>query len=628
MSHTDPKGDSIAVSFSLTFLSQLLVTTTVVTVLTTFSIIPRYVRNSRCQSIFLLLIVLSVGGIAAWICHNLWLIPPVILFPLIVALIEGYSWAPWARINDVCVAQNVLALLLYSACVTFHSPGLLGWCIGVGIWVTQMLFALVSLAVTFDLWNVLGRRRFIERDRLLVVPDPVSWPSVCIQVAAYNEPTEMLAKTIKQLMQQDYPGRWMVQVIDNNTPDPHTWLPIQQLCQELGDQVQFIHLENWPGYKSGALNEGTRRLPSWVEVVAVVDADYLVEPDFLRATARHFADPQITFVQSPQHYREWQGIPYFEGLNYMYEYFFATYLIGRQEMNGVVCSGTMCLLRRRALEEVGGWDEESITEDAELSVRLLGRGGRGLYDHRCYGAGLMPFNFGSLKKQRFRWAFGNIHLLKKHWRLMLFGRDAKKGYQLNFKQRLCFCGIGSLYFAEVPAFISALLLMVTVFAAFLGWQIDFSLLNVALIGSLLLAGTAYTKTIWASKEATGCTYTQAIRAFIFSLALSWTTCIACLAAIVHRKGVFLRTPKVRSQQKWQQALQITSQEIVLSLGFLTIAMFATVHSAMSPLVGTLLALQAGVYGSAVVCALAAEGIWLGRAALRIVGELPEVKRLV
>src|SRR2546430_14268825 len=77
MSHTDPKGDSIAVSFSLTFLSQLLITTTVVTVLTTFSIIPRYVRNSRCQSIFLLLIVLSVGVTAAWICHNLWLIPPV-----------------------------------------------------------------------------------------------------------------------------------------------------------------------------------------------------------------------------------------------------------------------------------------------------------------------------------------------------------------------------------------------------------------------------------------------------------------------------------------------------------------------------------------------------------------------
>src|SRR5260370_33591069 len=120
MSHTDPKGDSIAVSFSLTFLSQLLVTTTVVTVLTTFSIIPRYVRNSRCQSIFLLLIVLSVGGIAAWICHNLWLILTVILFTLIVALIECYSWAQWARIIDVCDAKNVLDILLCTALYTYH----------------------------------------------------------------------------------------------------------------------------------------------------------------------------------------------------------------------------------------------------------------------------------------------------------------------------------------------------------------------------------------------------------------------------------------------------------------------------------------------------------------------------
>src|SRR5436305_9747188 len=593
---------------SLVFLKQLLLAVTVDTILTTFVMLPRCVRESRFQSIILLLIVLSTGNLSAWLFHNQWLILAVVLPPLLVCLIDC-SWSPWARINVACLIQNALVFLLFSGAAALNSSNLVMSLLGGIAWIAQVVSVLVTLFAAFDLLSVVGRSSFPERDRVLRVPEPVRWPSVCIQVPAHNEPPELLAQTISRLMRQDYPGRWMIQVVDNNTPDPRNWRPIQTFCQRWGDHVEFIHLDNWPGFKSGALNEGSRRLPAWVEAVAVIDADYLVEPNFLRATCRHFVDPRIAYVQTPQHYREWQGNAYLEGLNYMYEWFFSISMASRREMNGIVCFGSMCLIRRSALEQIGGWDEESITEDVELSVRLLGCGWRGVYDHRYYGAGLMPFDFNALKKQRFRWAFGMIQTLKKHWRLML-GLPSPEGYRLSLKQRLSFCGLGLQYFAEVPPLLLALLQVAIVLKYSLRGSIDASTLIIAVIGPIWLIGIAGVRTIWALREVTNCTRSQALGAFIFSLALSWTTAYACISACVSKKGVFLRTPKIHSQQKWQQAMRTTSQEIKLSLFFLSMAFIVLAYAFMLFPIVILLLFQSGVYAQAVVCACAADGIWL------------------
>jgi len=71
------------------------------------------------------------------------------------------------------------------------------------------------------------------------------------------------------------------------------------------------------------------------------------------------------------------------------------------------------------LQEIGGWDEWCITEDAEASLRILKAGYQSLYIRRTYGSGLIPFTFEGLKKQRFRWCFGGIQILKKHWLSLL-----------------------------------------------------------------------------------------------------------------------------------------------------------------------------------------------------------------
>src|SRR5438105_11959358 len=186
---------------------------------------------------------------------------------------------------------------------------------------------------------------------------------VALQIPTYNEPIDVLRPTLESLARVDYP-RLVVQVVDNNTTDPSVWRPLETLCEQLGPRFRFLHLEPWPGFKAGALNEATRRLPQEIEVVGIVDADYMVRPDFLRSTAPHFADPRVAFVQSAQHYRDWEDDSYLRGLFYSYRYFFDISMPARANRNAIIFAGTMGLIRRSVLEEIGGWNEECITEDA------------------------------------------------------------------------------------------------------------------------------------------------------------------------------------------------------------------------------------------------------------------------
>ncbi len=156
------------------------------------------------------------------------------------------------------------------------------------------------------------------------------------------------------------------------------------------------------------------------EIVGVVDSDYIVEPNYLRDLVGLFRDPEVAFVQTPQDSRDFEASDVYAKACYdAYRYFFRISMATRNEHNGIIFAGTMGLVRRDVLERTGGWDEWCITEDAELSLRVLNEGRRGLYVDRTYGRGLMPLDYEGLKKQRFRWAFGGMQILRLHWRKLL-----------------------------------------------------------------------------------------------------------------------------------------------------------------------------------------------------------------
>ncbi|HTW99186.1 MAG TPA: glycosyltransferase, partial [Acidimicrobiales bacterium] len=352
------------------------------------------------------------------------------------------AWLPltrhWGALAHVCWSTTTYLFVAYLAFMlwwTFASHlGAAGTTGAVVLWALEVAAALLGCAYLWELCDTLGRATWLRRveEGASVAVAEAFQPFVSLHVPAYNEPPEMVIETIASLLLLDYPS-YEVIVIDDNSNDESLWHPVRDWCQEHG--VKFVHLENWPGYKSGALNYALSNLiDPRAELVGVIDSDYQLDAQFLRRCGPLFADGRIGFIQAPQDYRDWQVAPFYRRLYYSYRYFFAVSQPSRNERDGAIFAGTMGLIRRRALEEAGGWDEWCITEDAELSLRLLRNGWSGLHVDRSFGKGVMPLTFEALKGQRFRWCFGGIQILRRNWRSMLPGPESAENH-LDLGQR-------------------------------------------------------------------------------------------------------------------------------------------------------------------------------------------------
>ena len=289
-----------------------------------------------------------------------------------------------------------------------------------------MFAALLACAYLWEICDALGSERWGRRVTATTTLPAIDaeLPFVSLHVPAHNEPPDMVIETLRALARLDYP-RYEIVVIDDNTDDERLWRPVQAWCAR--HRVKFAHLEDWPGYKSGALNYALRQLTDpAAELIGVVDSDYQLDRGFLRRCAPLFADTWVGFVQAPQDYRDWRHARYYRRLYYSYQYFFSVSQPSRNERDGAIFAGTMGLIRRVALDQLGGWDEWCITEDAELSLRLLRAGWHGLHVDQSWGQGVMPLTFEALKGQRYRWCFGGIQILRMHWRSLLPGRATRE----------------------------------------------------------------------------------------------------------------------------------------------------------------------------------------------------------
>ena len=434
---------------------------------------------------------------------------------------------------------------------------------------------------------------------------PDRWPVVCLQVATYNEPPELVVDTIRSLIAIDYPAL-RIQVIDNNTTEEARWRPLEEECARLrkaGHGVDFVHLANWPGFKSGALNWGLAHLEPNVEVVGVIDADFLVDPGFLKATVPYFSDPAVAFVQTPQDYRSWDESPYYRACYLGFAYFFKVGMVSRAHRNAIIFAGTMGLIKRSVLDEIGGWDEEIITEDADASLRMLALGYRSVFVPTAFGKGIMPLTYEGLRKQRFRWAFGGIQILRRHWRKVL---PWSRGTSLTRGQRYDYL-VGSLWW-----FNDALTLGFTlfIFATGLGIVVGrpFVVQRLSAIGMVIPLAFIVLNLLryfWASRAVSGSGMGLALGALRVNLSLSWVIFLACFRGMTQEHGVFLRTPKFKGRPAVGE-VRLVAVETILAVTGLVLAL-AVIAVAGYTLVGlvlaALLAWSVLIYGSATSYAL-------------------------
>jgi exo-beta-1,3-glucanase (GH17 family)/cellulose synthase/poly-beta-1,6-N-acetylglucosamine synthase-like glycosyltransferase len=265
------------------------------------------------------------------------------------------------------------------------------------------------------------RRLLLKRQpEALAAAGSEAFPKVSIHVPAYFEPPEMLKQTLDAVSRLDYPNFECV-VIINNTPDPEFWQPIQDHCRALGERFKFINVEKVEGFKAGALRIAMDRTAADAEIIGIIDADYVVQPDWLKDLVPVFADPRVGLVQAPQDHRDGDRSLMHYVMNGEYAGFFDIGMVQRNEANAIIVHGTMCLIRRAAMDMAGGWAGDTICEDTDLGLAIIEHGWLTHYTNRRYGHGLLPDTYEAFKKQRHRWAYGGFQIVKKHWRRFLPG---------------------------------------------------------------------------------------------------------------------------------------------------------------------------------------------------------------
>lgn len=398
-----------------------------------------------------------------------------------------------------------------------------------------------------------------RREFLPVEADDAYRPKVSIHVPCYNEPPEMVKQTLDALANLEYPD-FEVLIIDNNTKDPAVWEPVRDYCATLGPRFKFFHVAPLAGFKGGALNFLIPHTAPDAEVIAVIDSDYCVDRNWLKHMVPHFADPKIAIVQSPQDYRD-QNESKFKKLCYSeYKGFFHIGMVTRNDRDAIIQHGTMTMTRRSVLEELG-WADWCICEDAELGLRVFEKGYSAAYSHNSYGKGLMPDTFIDFKKQRFRWAYGAIQIIKRHSSSLLRGKDTEltRGQRYHFLAGwLPWVADGMNIFFTVGALLwSAAMIIVPT-------RVDPPLLIFA-IPPLALFVFKVGKIIFLYRRAMGVNLKDAFAAALAGLALSHTIAKAVLYGFFTTSIPFFRTPKNADNHGFWVAISEAREEVFIML---------------------------------------------------------------
>jgi len=437
----------------------------------------------------------------------------------------------------------------------------------------QILAAIILMIESLEIAEVIWHRKGARTFQPLTPGSEFKYPKVSLHLPIHNEPPAMVRKTLEALAKVDYP-HLEVLVMDNNTKDPAIWEPVRDDCERLGSMFRFFHLENWPSFKAGAINHALEQTAPDAEIIAVIDSDYILSPDWLNSMVPYFDNENVGFVQSPQDYRDrhqstFKNICYWE-----YAGFFNIGMVQRNEYNAIIQHGTMTMIRKSALLEVGKWAEWCICEDSELGLRLYEAGYDSVYVKDSFGRGLMPDTFSGYMTQRFRWVYGAMQIIKGHWRSFL---PTKKS-PLTAAQRYYFVA------GWLPWFSDALALLFTCTSLLLTAIIAYDPIhselpvNAFLLPTIGLFSFKILRGLWLYQARVPCSVWQSLGAALSGLSLTHTVAKGTIQGLFTSGKPFMRTPKYEKQGPLFAGLMIIRQEVLLlALLGLAIAEMATIE---------------------------------------------------
>jgi cellulose synthase/poly-beta-1,6-N-acetylglucosamine synthase-like glycosyltransferase len=256
------------------------------------------------------------------------------------------------------------------------------------------------------------------KNRKASVPEPLipdtNLPCVTVQLPVYNE-LYVVERLIRAVSAFDYPGHLLeIQVLDDST-DETTEIVDRCVAEQKarGVDIKAIHRTSRIGYKAGALEAGMAVASG--EMIAVFDADFVPSPDFLRRTVPHLvANPDVGMVQARWTHlnRDYSLITKVQSI-FLDGHFVMEH--GARSWSGLFFNfnGTAGIWRKASIEEAGGWQHDTLTEDLDLSYRAQLAGWRFVYLNGVTAAAEVPVTVNGWKAQQFRWAKGSVQTAKK-----------------------------------------------------------------------------------------------------------------------------------------------------------------------------------------------------------------------
>ncbi|WP_291226321.1 glycosyltransferase [Dokdonella sp.] len=501
------------------------------------------------------------------------------------------------------LVQLSASILVWMATLPYDfylSP--LDWTMLLLLFPAQLAIILILLINGFEFTEVIWRPYWLREFKPLTPQAGDPQPFVSIHLACYNEPPEMVILTLDSLAALDYEN-YEVLVLDNNTRNPEIWKPVEAHCAKLGKRFRFFHLQPWGGFKAGALNYGLEVTDARADVVAVIDADYEVRSDWLRALTGYFNNPKVAVVQCPQAHREWEHNPFRRMTNWEYDGFFRIGMHHRNERNAIIQHGTMTMVRKDVLANTGAWSEWTICEDAELGLRLMKAGYELVYVDELMGKGLTPADFKAYKSQRYRWAFGAMQIMKARLDWMI-----SKASTLTRGQRFHFLTGWFSWFGDALHLVFTLMAMLWTLGMVLAPQyfmLPMYLFLVPLIGFFLFKA-AFGIILY--RVRVPCSWRDTLAASVASMSLSHAIARGIFEGLWRKKGEFIRTAKSRRIGKKPNPFTAVSEELLLFLALMAcvVGMINSIgiHYVEGKLWIAILAAQAIPYGSALI------GAWI------------------
>jgi len=371
-------------------------------------------------------------------------------------------------------------------------------------------------------------------------PEISVWPRVTVQLPIYNE-KYVIERLVEAVAAFDYPRELLdIQVLDDSTDETQE---VAANCVEryrqLGVPVSYIHRDNREGFKAGALQEGLKTAQG--EFVAIFDADFIPPPDFLRRTVPYFVDQKLAMVQTRWSYinRHYSALTEVEAIlldgHFVIEH-------SSRFRSGLFFNfnGTAGIWRRIAIEDAGGWQHDTLTEDTDLSYRAQLRGWHFTYLPEIDCPSELPVEMNAFKSQQARWAKGLMQTAKK-----ILPRVLRSDMPGAVKAEAVFHLTANISY-PLMVFMSIILLPAMIVRFYQGWvqvliiDLPLFLASTCSISSFYLAAerALYPKT-WKR------TFLYLPFVMAVGIGLSVRNALAVMEAIVGVKSEFVRTPKYR-----------------------------------------------------------------------------------